>query len=158
MISASQSTLAEQAAWGEFHAYYEGATSQTPAMLVGIADIKPGQQNHAPHKHADEEFLYLIDGDGTWTLGDKTMPAHAGDILYQRPGRAARHQEHVRQAVEVAGGEVEEQVAGSSGSSGSIRSRRVERVAIARMPASGTAFQSDSAIQAPADHCAGMKA
>jgi len=86
VVSAAQSTLAEQAAWGEFHAYYEGATSQTPAMLVGIADIKPGQENHPPHKHADEEFLYLIDGNGTWTLGDKTIAAHAGDILYSAPG------------------------------------------------------------------------
>jgi mannose-6-phosphate isomerase-like protein (cupin superfamily) len=86
VVSAAQSTLAEKAAWGEFHAYYEGATSQTAAMLVGIADIKPGQENHAPHKHADEEFLYVVDGDGTWTLGDKTMPAHAGDILYSAPG------------------------------------------------------------------------
>src|ERR1043165_2525675 len=60
VISAAQSKLAEQAGWGEFHAYYEGATSATPAMLVGIADIKPGQQNHAPHKHPDEEFLYVI--------------------------------------------------------------------------------------------------
>jgi mannose-6-phosphate isomerase-like protein (cupin superfamily) len=86
IVSAAQSKLAEQAAWGEFHAYYEGATSQTPAMLVGIADIKPGQQNHAPHLHADEEFLYVVEGDGTWTLGDKTSPAHAGDILYSAPG------------------------------------------------------------------------
>lgn len=86
VVSAAQSSLAEQAAWGEFHAYYEGATSQTPAMLVGIADIKPGQENHAPHKHADEEFLYVVAGDGTWTLGDKTQPAHAGDVLYAAPG------------------------------------------------------------------------
>ena len=88
---------------------YEGSTSQTPAMLVGIAEIKPGQQNHAPHLHADEEFLYVIDGDGTWTLGDKTLAAHAGDILYSAPGVLhQQYQEHVGQAVEVAGGEVEE--------------------------------------------------
>jgi quercetin dioxygenase-like cupin family protein len=85
VITAAQSRLAEQGAWGEFHAYYEGATAATPAMLVGIADIKPGQQNHAPHTHADEEFLYVVEGEGTWTLGDKTMPAHAGDILYSAP-------------------------------------------------------------------------
>jgi mannose-6-phosphate isomerase-like protein (cupin superfamily) len=27
-----------------------------------------------------------VEGDGTWTLGDKTSPAHAGDILYSAPG------------------------------------------------------------------------
>ena len=77
--------VSESGDWGEFHAYYEGATAATPAMLVGYADLKPGQQIHPPHTHVDEEFMYLVEGSGTWTLGDTTKAARAGDVLYSEP-------------------------------------------------------------------------
>ena len=86
IMPAADAKLAESGDWGEFHAYYEGPTAATPAMLVGYADIEPGQQIHPPHQHADEEYLYLVEGSGTWTLGDRTSPAKAGDVLYSEPG------------------------------------------------------------------------
>jgi quercetin dioxygenase-like cupin family protein len=85
IMPAAKATVAESGDWGEFHAYYEGATAATPAMLVGYADIRPGHEIHPPHTHADEEFLYLAEGSGTWTLGEKTSPATAGDVLYSAP-------------------------------------------------------------------------
>jgi quercetin dioxygenase-like cupin family protein len=85
VVSASQATLAESAPWGDFHTYYDGVTTGSAAVLAGTANVKAGMQNHPPHTHVDEEFLYLVEGEGTWTLGDKTMPAHAGDVLYSAP-------------------------------------------------------------------------
>ena len=35
--------------------------------------------------HADEEFMYLVEGSGKWTVGDKTQSAKAGDVLYAAP-------------------------------------------------------------------------
>ncbi|MGH7455310.1 MAG: cupin domain-containing protein [bacterium] len=47
--------------------------------------IKPGQEIHPPHQHAEEEFLMIIEGQGTWHLNGKTFAAHKGDVLYAAP-------------------------------------------------------------------------
>ena len=85
VVPAAETKLAEVGPWGEFHSYYEGTTTGTAALLVGYANINPGKENHPPHQHADEEFLYLVEGSGKWTLGDRTMNAKAGDVLYSAP-------------------------------------------------------------------------
>ena len=83
VISAPLATLAEQAAWGEFHAYYEGATTQTPAMLVGIADIRPGMQNHPPHKHADEEIIIIKEGAVEAEVNGQTRRLGPGGVIFE---------------------------------------------------------------------------
>jgi mannose-6-phosphate isomerase-like protein (cupin superfamily) len=54
-------------------------------MIVLAVTLKPGQAPHPPHRHAEEEFMILADGTGTWTLGDKQMPARKGDVVYAAP-------------------------------------------------------------------------
>jgi mannose-6-phosphate isomerase-like protein (cupin superfamily) len=76
---------AEQFAWGTMYTYYEGESFSAKADLAAVAVIKPGQQIHPPHQHADEEYLMVVAGQGTWTLKDQTMPANAGDMLYAAP-------------------------------------------------------------------------
>jgi len=85
IVSAEKTVVAASGEWGAFHRHYEGPTSATADTLVGYADLKPGTENHPPHQHVEEEFLYLQEGSGTWTLGDKTYPAKAGDVLYTEP-------------------------------------------------------------------------
>jgi mannose-6-phosphate isomerase-like protein (cupin superfamily) len=85
IVSAGQTVVAASGDWGEFRRHYGGPTSGTADTLVGYADLKPGTENHPPHQHVEEEFLYLQEGSGTWTLGDKTYPAKAGDVLYSEP-------------------------------------------------------------------------
>ena len=85
VVPAEQAKVTETGPWGAFHTYFDSGTTGTAAVMAGYADIQPGQQNHAPHQHVDEEFLYLVEGSGKWTVGDKTQSAKAGDVLYAAP-------------------------------------------------------------------------
>ena len=82
VVSAAQSTLAENAAWGRFHAYYEGATPGTAAMLFGTAEVNPGFENHPPHKHADEEVLCLKEGTLEAYEDGQTTRVGPGSVLF----------------------------------------------------------------------------
>ncbi len=71
--------------WGQFLPYYVGDTDFTSGALTGVAEIKPGQEIHPPHKHIEEEYLMVLEGNGTWTIEGEDFPAKAGDILYAEP-------------------------------------------------------------------------
>lgn len=71
--------------WGEIRLHFQGETFATKDMLTGIAVVKPGQALHGAHRHAEEEYLVLIAGSGTWHLDGKDIPAKAGDVLYVEP-------------------------------------------------------------------------
>ena len=71
--------------WGEILTYYHGETRGTRDVYVGIATIKPSSEPHPAHVHAEEEYLLITEGTGTWTLKDKSFPAKAGDMLYAAP-------------------------------------------------------------------------
>ncbi|MCI2285269.1 cupin domain-containing protein [Colwellia sp. MSW7] len=68
-----------------FHSYFMGDTTTTKDAIVGIAIIEPGHEIHPPHKHEDEEYLFIIEGSGVWTLNGVETPAKAGDVLYVSP-------------------------------------------------------------------------
>ena len=85
VVPAAQAAVADSGAWGEFRRSFGGPSPASADVLAGIGDIKAGTENHPPHTHVDEEFLYLAEGSGTWTLGDKEIPAKAGDTLYAEP-------------------------------------------------------------------------
>ncbi len=71
--------------WGVFYPYFTGQTVGTRDMLAGVADIKPGEEIHPPHTHAEEEFLLVTKGQGIWHLNGEDFPAKAGDMLYAAP-------------------------------------------------------------------------
>ncbi len=71
--------------WGQFLPYYVGDTDFTSGALTGVAEIKPGQEIHPPHKHIEEEYLMVLEGNGTWTIEGEDFPANTGDILYAAP-------------------------------------------------------------------------
>lgn len=74
--------------WGDLIIYTpeEGTvTYGTQNTLTAVAEIKPGEQIHPPHQHTAEEFLYILEGTGTWSLNGRESPAHAGDLLYAAP-------------------------------------------------------------------------
>jgi N-acyl-D-amino-acid deacylase len=71
--------------WGEWHRYFRGDTHGTKDMVVLAVTLKPGQAPHPPHQHAEEEFMILVEGTGTWTLDGKEMPARKGDVVYAAP-------------------------------------------------------------------------
>ena len=75
----------EDADWGTFYTYHAGETHGTVAGLAGVAVIDPGEEIHPPHRHAEEEFLMVVEGEGTWHLLGEERRAQAGDLLYASP-------------------------------------------------------------------------
>jgi len=76
---------ATKADWGELRRYFGGETAGTKNVLTAVAIIKPGKAIHRAHRHAEEEYLILAEGSGTWSLDGKEFPAKRGDILYVEP-------------------------------------------------------------------------
>ena len=73
--------------WGEIHIYTEDATPTfgTRSLLTASLTFLPGRQLQPPHQHPDEEFQYVVEGEGTWSLNGKEQPLHAGDLMYTKP-------------------------------------------------------------------------
>ena len=85
VVAEAQTTVADQGAWGAFHKHFGGPTTATADVLSGYVDLKPGAEPHPPHQHPDEEFLYVVEGTGTWFLNGKEIPAKKGDVIYTAP-------------------------------------------------------------------------
>ncbi len=74
-----------RAGWGEFRRFFAGQTPGTKRVLVAAAVVQPGKAVHKAHRHAEEEYLYVAEGEGTWHLAGKEFPARKGDMLYVEP-------------------------------------------------------------------------
>src|SRR5262249_41218314 len=71
--------------WGQWLRYLRGDTHGTRDMIVLAVTLKPGHAPHPPHQHAEEEFMILAEGSGTWILDGKEMPARKSDVVYAAP-------------------------------------------------------------------------
>lgn len=71
--------------WGTLITYFEGESYGTEDGLAAVAVIHPGQEIHPPHEHAEEEYLMVLEGSGTWHILGEERPARAGDMLYAAP-------------------------------------------------------------------------
>lgn len=71
--------------WGQFRAYFRGETHGTKNVLTAVAVVELGKAVHRQHRHAQEEYLVVVMGSGTWSLAGKEFPANLGDILYVEP-------------------------------------------------------------------------
>ena len=74
-----------KADWGEMRTYFRGETLGTKNVLTAAAVVEPGKTVHAAHRHADEEYLVIAEGSGTWSLAGKEFAAKRGDVLYVEP-------------------------------------------------------------------------
>lgn len=83
IISQSGATE-DKAPWGSFFPYFTEDTHVVKPVLVGVAKIDAGKQIHPPHRHADEEYMMITKGRGTWYLNGTESPAKEGDILFAR--------------------------------------------------------------------------
>ena len=59
--------------------------AQPGRVLLQIRRQLKQKRPQPPHQHADEEFQYVIEGEGTWSLNGKEQPLKAGDLMYTRP-------------------------------------------------------------------------
>ena len=75
--------------------------SKTLGTLAGLERIglhlvrlEPGRASTELHSHDnDEEFIYIISGTGTATIGDQTHPIAAGDVM-AFPCQSPTHEMH----------------------------------------------------------------
>jgi mannose-6-phosphate isomerase-like protein (cupin superfamily) len=65
--------------------FYRGETFGTKDVLTAAAVVRAGESVHPAHRHAEEEYLILAKGSGTWHLNGKEFPAREGDVLYVEP-------------------------------------------------------------------------
>jgi mannose-6-phosphate isomerase-like protein (cupin superfamily) len=84
VVSATAATV-ERFDWGELITYFAGDSYAATESLSAVAVIKPGREIHPPHVHSEEEYLLVLEGEGTWTLQGRGFPATAGDMLYAAP-------------------------------------------------------------------------
>jgi mannose-6-phosphate isomerase-like protein (cupin superfamily) len=73
--------------WGSIYMYTNDSTTSygTSSMLTAMLEFLPGKQLQPPHRHANEEFQYVISGSGTWFLNSKETPIRKGDLMYAKP-------------------------------------------------------------------------
>lgn len=71
--------------WGETRQHFQGQTFATENIFIATVLIHPGKFNHRSHRHAEEEYMVMIEGTGTWTLDGKEFPAERGDVVYAAP-------------------------------------------------------------------------
>ncbi len=80
-------TKKESGNWGVMDKYmYDNASTYgTENMFTAFVDLLPGESVHPTHRHAEEEFLYITEGTGVWSLEGKDFAANTGDLLYASP-------------------------------------------------------------------------
>ena len=62
--------------------HYNGPTGQLSGLCAGIALLDPGSTPHAPHRHPEEEFLIVTEGNGQIECGGVTTEVGPGAMMY----------------------------------------------------------------------------
>jgi mannose-6-phosphate isomerase-like protein (cupin superfamily) len=73
--------------WGRMDVFTsdETTTFGTSLMFTAVIDVLPGQEVHPPHRHLEEELLFITRGSGVWSINGKEQVANAQDLLYAQP-------------------------------------------------------------------------
>jgi mannose-6-phosphate isomerase-like protein (cupin superfamily) len=62
--------------------YFNGPTDQLKSMVTGNLILMPGMSPHPPHRHPEEEFLWVTEGTGEIMCDGKTYPVAPGSVMY----------------------------------------------------------------------------
>ena len=72
--------------WGYIEwMYTHEERSAKQSMNIGITVILPGKHQY-PHIHTDEQMLYILDGEGTYTINGEKLPLQKGMYVYMEAG------------------------------------------------------------------------
>ena len=55
------------------------------ALSVHVSVVEPGERAHAPHEHAGEEVMFLLDGTAEAMVGDDTEVIGPNTAVYCPP-------------------------------------------------------------------------
>jgi len=70
---------------GEIGIYFKGETAGTRDFVVGQFRLKPGEEPHPIHKHAEEEVMIVTAGVGEIICDGKTTKIGAGAVMFTEP-------------------------------------------------------------------------
>jgi mannose-6-phosphate isomerase-like protein (cupin superfamily) len=62
--------------------YYNGPTDQLSGVSAGACILDPGASPHPPHRHPEEEFLIIGEGDGEIECDGKVTKVGPGAMMY----------------------------------------------------------------------------
>lgn len=58
--------------------FFKSTLFQSPRLLLGLNCLEPGQEQHI-HTHAGQDkFYFVVEGEGTFSVGDEVRAAGAG--------------------------------------------------------------------------------
>jgi uncharacterized cupin superfamily protein len=69
--------------------------AKTAAKSIGctLYEVDPGKRAFPMHAHmANEEAIYILEGEGTMRIGESQVPVRAGDYVAFPPGPQSAHQ------------------------------------------------------------------
>jgi uncharacterized cupin superfamily protein len=63
------------------------------SLGCSLYEVEPGKRAFPMHAHlANEEAIYILEGEGTMRINDRKVPVRAGDYIAFLPGRESAHQ------------------------------------------------------------------
>ena len=71
---------------GTFQHVATGKLATGEPIEIHNTTLKPGAMPHPAHRHDHTEFMIIREGSLSWILGEQTIHAGPGDILYARGG------------------------------------------------------------------------
>lgn len=57
----------------------------TEENTLKMSIVEPGKSTHAPHRHPEEEFFYILEGKASFYLDGKTVEVGSNTSLYCPP-------------------------------------------------------------------------
>jgi len=70
---------------GESRPIFDTQSSMFPRFETHATTLNAGIESHAPHKHPQEEIMFVMKGTVTAQIEGKTTVANAGDMIYVSP-------------------------------------------------------------------------
>jgi len=70
--------------WGTLRWIYEPKQLASRGVSIGFATIYP-RRSQLPHQHSDEQFIYIISGQGKHMINDSEILATPGQLIYVPP-------------------------------------------------------------------------
>lgn len=85
-----------EASHGERYAFKRkqlGAAAGGKKLGASLIELAPGKRAVPRHYHfANEEAVFVLEGEGTLRLGENEIPLRAGDYVAMPPGKDSAHQ------------------------------------------------------------------
>ncbi|MEJ0087479.1 MAG: cupin domain-containing protein [Pseudomonadota bacterium] len=85
-VYAWESLPVETTATGERRAVFDSATRTLDRLETHVTTVKPGTALHAPHRHPDEELMFVREGVLEASINGTTQRAPAGSVIFFAAG------------------------------------------------------------------------